>query len=161
MKDGRPWIAGVIAVLLLTVGANAWVIWLAHGRDAAVVEPDYYRKAVAWDSLRAAEERSAALGWTVDATLGRPDAAGEAALEVRLAARDGAPLEGASVTVAAIHNRIAGRAVRADLAPAAPGVYAARLPLGLRGLWELDVEATRGTERFIARLRRDTERGGP
>lgn len=161
MRGGRAWIAGVVAVLAVTVVVYGRLVWLAHGRDAAVVEPDFYRRAVAWDSTRAAQARSDALGWTLEAALGRPGDAGEAPLTLRLADGAGRPVEGAAVRVTATHNRIADRALRADLAPVAPGVYAARLPLPLGGLWDLDVEAVCGADRFVRRVRCDTERGSP
>ena len=152
----KVWPLGVALVLALTVGLNLWVYRLASAPDAAVVEPDYYRKAVAYDTTLAERRASDALGWRLDAALGLPDATGAAPLTVRLAGPDGAPLDGARVRVRAVHNLIAGHAVEGALAPAGAGVYAASLPLRLRGLWELDFEIDRGGDRFTPTLRCDT-----
>jgi nitrogen fixation protein FixH len=156
VKLERLWPLGVVAVLALTVLANVAVFWAARDRNAAVVEPDYYRRAVGYDSTLAAEHRSAALGWRVEAELGEPGAGGAATLRVRLLGRDGAPLDSARVTVGAVHNRDAARVVRAALAPEGGGRYAAMLPLRLAGRWELDLEAARGTDRYRVRVHCDT-----
>jgi len=160
MRAARLWPLAVSAVLALTVGANVLLFRAAHDRNAAAVEPDYYRKAVRWDSTMAEERASAALGWHADAGLG-PLARAGAQLTVRLAGPGGAPIEGATVTVTAIHNLDALHHVNARLAPLGGGVYGARLPLRHAGLWELRVEAARGGERFRVTLRRDAPAGAP
>jgi nitrogen fixation protein FixH len=158
MRGARLWPLAIAAVLGLTVAANTWIFWEARDRNAAAVEPDYYRKAVAWDSSMADERRSAALGWRAEAELGAVAAAGTA-LTVRLAGPDGAPLDGATVEVTAIHNLDALHHVDARLAPLGGGAYAARLPLRHVGLWELRLRAVRGADRYRVTLRRDAPAG--
>uniref|UniRef100_A0A832MKV0 FixH family protein n=1 Tax=Eiseniibacteriota bacterium TaxID=2212470 RepID=A0A832MKV0_UNCEI len=159
MSPSRLWPAAVVAVLVVTVAANGVLLWAAHHGDAPAIEPDYYRKAVAWDSTLAARRASAALGWRADAVLG-PLAAGGAEVGVVLTDAAGAPLEGAHVRVTAVHNARGGRTVEAVLAPRGAGRYAARAPLGRAGLWELRIEAARGAERFAVSLRRDARPAG-
>jgi nitrogen fixation protein FixH len=158
MRPVRLWPLAVVAALVLTAGANLLVFQLAGDRNAAAVEPDYYRKAVRWDSAAAEGRRSAALGWRADAELGPVTRAG-ASVTVRLADRDGAPLDGAAVVVAAVHNLDALHPVRARLAPLGGGVYGARLPLRHAGLWELRLATVRGADRFDVTLRRDAVPG--
>jgi nitrogen fixation protein FixH len=161
MRLARLWPVAVITVLAITVTANALVFWAARDRNAAVVEPDYYRKAVRWDSTMAEERESAELGWRADAELGAVTPAG-ASLTVRITGRDGTPVDGAAVAVTAIHNLDALHPVSARLEPLGGGAYGARLPLRHAGLWELRLEAVRGGERFRVGLRRDAPRGdGP
>lgn len=64
MKPAALWPLAVIGVLAVTVGANVWLIQVAREPNGAVIEPDYYRRAVAWDSLAARQGRS-------DAQIGR------------------------------------------------------------------------------------------
>jgi nitrogen fixation protein FixH len=143
-----------VGVLALTVGANVAVFVAARDPHAAAIEPDYYRKAVAWDSTLAEERRSEALGWRLDAQL--LDAARDGArLRVRLADRDRRPLEGARVSVEAIHDLEADVRVRGVLAPHEPGVYEARLTLRHAGEWELRFDVRRGADRFATSLRRE------
>jgi nitrogen fixation protein FixH len=158
MRAARLWPIAIVAVLGLTVAVNGLVFWVARDRNAAAVEPDYYHKAVRWDSTMAEERRSAALGWRAEAELGAVTRAG-APLVVRLADRAGAPLEGATVEITAIHNLDAQHHVTARLEPLGGGAYGARLPLRHAGLWELRLEAVRRGERFRLTLRRDAPPG--
>lgn len=162
MRDptGRRWPIGIAAVLLLTMGANAGVYWAANDSNAAAVEPDYYRKAVEWDSTLAQAARNRALGWSADALLGA--AATDGTREVSLTLRDagGRPVSGAALAVTAIHNSAAARRVEGAGVTDAAGSARLRLPLRHGGLWELRLTATRGPERFTAVLRRETPAPG-
>jgi nitrogen fixation protein FixH len=154
----KLWPAAVIAVLAITVIANAWLFYAAHDQDAAVVEPDYYRKAVAYDTTLAERHASDALGWHVEVALGTPSPAGRATMGVRLTDSAGAPVTGARVRVKATHNRDAAHEVTGELAAvdSLPGTYAAELWMQRFGLWQLDVEAERGAEHFVTTLRCET-----
>jgi hypothetical protein len=133
------------------VAANIAVLVAAGGEDAAPIEPEYYRKAVAWDSTLAQRARDSVLGWRLEAELGGVSAHGSP-LAVRLTDRAGAPIENALVSVEAIHNRTAHR-LHANLDAVSPGAYATRLPLTHPGLWELRFEVTRAGERFTRTVR--------
>lgn len=158
MRAARLWPIAIVGVLGLTVAANALIFWAARDRKAAAVEPDYYRKAVRWDSTMAEERRSAALGWSAEAVLGGVSRGGTP-LTVRLAGPGGVPLDGATVEVTAIHNLDAALHVTARLEPLGGGAYRARLPLRHAGLWELRLVAVRGRDRFRVSLRRDAAPG--
>jgi nitrogen fixation protein FixH len=154
MNAARLWPLAIVGVLAITVGANAVLLYQAGDREAAVVEPDYYRKAVAWDSTLAQQAKNAALGWRLDAAFGAPGRDGTP-LTARLTDARGRALADAAITVEAIHNAEGSRRLHAVLRPAPSGAYAALLPLAHRGLWELRFEAARGGERFTATLRRE------
>lgn len=158
MKPAALWPLAVIGVLAVTVGANVWLIQVAREPNGAVIEPDYYRRAVAWDSLAARRGRSAALGWRADAALSAGTAA---ATHVRATLADslGAPVAGCTVALEAVHNLAAATPARVTLAETAPGVYEADAALGRPGMWELRLTATRGADVFLASLRRDAPRG--
>jgi nitrogen fixation protein FixH len=153
VKPAALWPLAVVAALVVTVGANVAILVLASDSRHLAVEPDYYRKALAWDSTQALQTESRALGWRLSADLA-PAAAG-ALLRVVLADSTGAALPGAALRVEAIHNLDPNRRVHGLLAPVAPGVYEATLPLRHRGLWELRFDATRGADRFLVSVRRD------
>lgn len=158
MKPAAMWPLAVVAVLAITVGANLWLIWEARDPNGAVIEPDYYRKAVAWDSLAARQARSDALRWTADASLGPTDGA-RAHVRATLADSLGAPVAGATVTLEAIHNLDGARRARADLAETGPGVYEADAPLDRAGMWELRLVALHAGAVFQSSLRRDVPGG--
>lgn len=154
MNAAKLWPAAILGVLGVTVAANVVLLVEAGDPGAAGIEPDYYRRAVAWDSTMAQEDRNAALGWRLAADLG-PPAAGGSPLVVRLTDADGRRIAGARIDVEAIHNLAASHPVRATLDATEDGAYATRLPLPRRGLWELRFTVVRAGERFTARLRRE------
>lgn len=157
--SARAWPLAIAGVLGVTVIANGYLIYQANDRDAAVVEPDYYRKALAWDSTLAERRHDADLGWRIEASIG-PVGRG-ADVRARLTDRDGRAIEGASVVVHAIHNLDAGHPVVATLPDAGDGLYVARLPLRFAGLWELRFAVTRRGEHFTADARCDAPRAAP
>ena len=154
MKREHLWPAAIVGVLAVTVLVNVAVMVVARDKDAAVIEPDYYQRAVRWDSTLADERRSADLGWRLEAGLGAVSAGGTR-LDVRLVDRAGQALAGAVVRVAAVHNVEAGHVVRAVLTDDGQGAYSGLLPLGHRGLWEMRFDVSRGGGHYQVTLRRD------
>jgi len=148
-----PWI--VTALLVGSAAVQGVIIWAATHDPSFAIEPDYYRKAVAWDARLAEERASAALGWTATASLTRASAGAPAAIVLSLRGAGREPVRGAHVRVTAIHNRDGAHPVIGALAERADGAYGAELPLERAGLWEVRVDATRGAERFSASLRTD------
>ena len=96
MRADRLWPTALITVLVLTVALNIYVYRISNGAGAPVVEPDYYHKAVTWDSTLAEDRASDALAWKLDARVGNLDARGRAALSASLEDSKGEPLRGAS-----------------------------------------------------------------
>jgi hypothetical protein len=156
---GRRWPWGIAAVLAITVAGNAAVYWAANDSNAAAVEPDYYRKAVEWDSTLAQGERNRRLGWVVEAGLAAGPASAARALSLGLRDAAGRPVAGAAVDIVAIHNTWAAEPVHAAAVTDAQGNLRMDLPLHHDGLWELRFVITRGSDRFTATLRRDTGPG--
>jgi nitrogen fixation protein FixH len=151
--SGRLWPLALSAVLALTVIANVLMLRVAADPNGSAVEPDYYRKALAWDRTLAQQAENRALGWTASA---RATAGGGVTLTLADAA--GAPVTGARVHAVAIHNRLAAAPTSFALAARGPGEYAAPGVLARPGLWEIRVIAERGGERFTGDLR--IEAGG-
>jgi nitrogen fixation protein FixH len=156
MSAERRWRWGVAAVLGVTVAGNALVYWAANDGNAAAVEPDYYRKAVEWDSTLAQERRNQALGWSVDARLGPRASDGERAVSLRMRDADGRPLAAARIELTAIHNAHATHPIQVETTTDAAGESRLAAPLGPAGVWELRLVVTRGADRYTADLRRDT-----
>jgi nitrogen fixation protein FixH len=159
MRAAKLWPIAIVGMLAVNVIATGVLMWAANDDEANAIESDYYRKAVAWDSTVAARERGVALGWSMDATLGTLGADGMATVAVTLADSAGAPLEGAAVTLEAIHNAHARHPLRATLTPSAPGHHEARLPFQWAGRWELRLEVARDGVRVPSSVRREAVRG--
>lgn len=154
MSAGRLWPVALVLVLGVTVIANGAIYWTANHDRSFAVEPDYYQRAVDWDSTVARRQRSAALGWRADVTLAPPEA-GHATLTVRLAGADGLPLDSAQVRASASHNARGSEVFALRLLPTGPGRYAARIPSAQAGLWRIDLSAVRGDDEFVKRVTAD------
>lgn len=156
MNPARLWPLAIVAVLGVTVVANVALYMTANGHDAPVPEPDYYRRAIAWDSTLAEARRSAELGWSVDARLAT-DGDGGTTMELVAQGRDGRPVSNAEVTVTAIHSRPPQRVVEARGTLGADGRARILLPLERSGAWELRLRLRRGDDVCVADLRRELE----
>lgn len=144
------WAAIILGLLALSVGANVFLMSRAVGDPAFAVEPDYYQRAVHWDEEQSQARASEELGWKASLeAVAVEDARPERAVELTLLDHTGAPVGDAEVRVVALHVANAGERVPAPLAEVAPGHYRAIMPLGRAGLWEIQIEARRGLERFI------------
>jgi nitrogen fixation protein FixH len=118
------------------------------------IEPDYYRKAVTWDSTMAQRRENVALGWQVTPSLG-PVGGTRTAFALELRDAGGERVNGAQVSVEARQVAHAEDVVRATLRADSTGVYVARMPIVRAGLWEMRVVAARGVERFATSVRLD------
>jgi nitrogen fixation protein FixH len=148
VKRGIWWPIGITGVLAATVAANIWVMVVANEDPSFAIEPDYYRKALAWDTTLAESRRNATLGWRLTSAMGPIAPDGGVLLTARLTDSTGAGLAGAVVQVAALHVGRAADVHRVALADSGRGDYAARLDARRPGQWELRFDATLGSERF-------------
>jgi hypothetical protein len=152
VKREQWWPIGLVLTLAITVALNIVLMIAANAGDGAAVEPDYYRRAVAWDSSKAEEARSRSLGWTMTATLDGPASAGES-MHLTIADASGAPIGGARVRVQGF-ALARSAATRTDLVlTEADGAYRALLQSGRVEWYEFHVTVDRGGSRFVATLR--------
>ncbi len=153
-KRGWYWPLLLIAGMSGIVGVNVWMLVVASGdANGSVVEPDYYRKAVAWDSTMALRAASDSLGWGTELSLSGSPAAGPAPggalLELRISDARGAAVSGATVQATLIHNADASRHVEVALKDAGDGRYTGAPVLAHPGLWEVRIDARRGRAHYL------------
>jgi nitrogen fixation protein FixH len=163
MKRGIGWPIGVAAILVATVGLNIYGYHVANDDDTALaIEPNYYQKAIDWDSTMAQMRRNVALGWHVSPQLGAFTTRDGAHLRVTVTDSAGTAIHGATVKVSAFFNAAANNIVDTTLLPDSAG-YTGTLPVNHGGLWELRFDVRRGAERFTATSRVDAvpATGGP
>lgn len=153
MKRGLIWPIAMAALLAAVVVSNIWVAVIAADDPSFAIEPDYYRKAVAWDSVMAQADHNAALGWTLTPQLGAFGADSGAALQVSLTNAAGEAIRDAAITVIALHNARAGDARTVALRADGDRGYVAMLPVHRAGQWELRFDVVRGADRFTANRR--------
>lgn len=154
---GRAWPIAIVGVLTLVVALNAALLFVANDDDSAVVEPDYYRRAVNWDSTLSARDRDLALGWSAGLELGPLQTRG-VMVSARLFDRAEHPIRDAEIDIVAIHNRDAARQVHGRLEADAGGGYRGLVALHRPGIWELRIAARRGNSEWHETVRREVPR---
>jgi nitrogen fixation protein FixH len=153
MKRGWGWPVGVATILAATVGVNIWVAVIAGDDPSFSVEPDYYRKAVQWDSTMAQARENERLGWRVEPRIS-PIGRSVSTLSVTLTDGTGLPIRNAKIDVTAFFNARADSVVRVELHDTGSS-YDARLPIHHAGEWELRFDVHRGGQRFTNTTRVD------
>ncbi len=153
MKKGWYWPWFIGALLLATAAGQGVILWAATHDSSVSIEPDYYNKGVAYDSVIAQRGVNARLGWQVALTVG-PLGADGGKVTARLTDSTGAAITGARVHVTAINNVDGDRHLGAGLVEGPLG-YAAHLAFDRGGLWEFRLEVTRGKDHFTSDARVD------
>jgi len=149
MKRGMWWPIGLAGVLAATVAANIWVAVLANDDPSFAIEPDYYRKAVAWDTTLAQARHNALLGWRLTPGMSAIASDGSSLLSARLTDSTGSAISGAVIRVSALAVARASDVHDMTLTPSAgTGNYAVRFDARRAGEWELRFDATLGAEHF-------------
>lgn len=155
------WPAVITAALLGNVVLGITLMRVAAADPHFAVEPDYYRRAVGWDTTQAQAREARELGWRVMPALG-PLTGDSLPLTLMLTDAVGMPLDGATLTVEARAVAHASEVHTAALtSSAAAGIHTALLPIRRPGLWELRVVAVRGDDRLATQLRLDAHPDRP
>jgi len=159
-SSGRFWAWVPAGILVSLLGAQLIVLHFVLDDPSFALEPDYYKKAMAWDARREAQRESLALGWQseLDATPS-PDAS-RMLLRLRLRGTDGSQIWGAAVRIVAFANARASDVLERELVESSPGVYEAELDSTRPGLWEFRLQARRGADTFQQVLRRELATAG-
>lgn len=150
----RAWLfPGIVFGLLGTqFGICGLAIYLANADPSVAIEPDYYRKAVAWDLENARRHASAALGWQLEFGFANEvDALGRRKLVCSLCDREGQPIRGATIEVAAFASARGNQRESWKLGETDDGRYEALVPARRPGLWELRTTATAAGHVFVDR----------
>ena len=146
------WPTTIVVVLVAQVGFGIWMARVAGSDPHYAIEPDYYARAVNWDSTMAQSRRDKALGWHATATMRRTDGP-SATLHIQLMDPAGAAITTAdtvSADVLAVAH--AGRIDRRMLVRDGSG-YSATMEAARSGLWEVRIRVIRGADLFTAKLR--------
>jgi hypothetical protein len=153
---GRMWPWIVVALLVFMASMMGVLFWKATGDPTHVVEPDYYNKAMKWDSTAAVRDESVRAGWTVKLDF-RPvpgEMLAEAGADVpntlvvvQLKDSTGKALTDVAVHLRAYFSARADRIFEADM-QAMGQEFGAAFRLGPPGLWEFEVQARRENPPF-------------
>jgi len=154
-KRGWYWPLLVIALLLVPVAANGYLMLRASNDPSFAIEKDYYKKAVAWDHHQAQEARNAALGWRIDLKAGTPGADGRTPFVAHLLDRSRQPIAGAQIDVVALRIARSGQLLETTATPGGGANYVFSLPISGAGWHEFQMTARHGGERFSTTLRQE------
>jgi len=154
LLDLYRWQLFVVGLLVMSVSAQAVLVYVATRADAPAPLPNYYERARAWDVDAATLAASHALGLRVVYEIPRDAALEQSELrpvDVDVRDRDGEPVLGLAGRLLAVRpadTRLNNEA-RLVALPQTPGRYRAlaRLPVG--GVWLLGLDATLGQSRFV------------
>jgi nitrogen fixation protein FixH len=152
------WPLMIVALLGLGVASAVATLFAARSDGGAQVIENYYEKAAHWDDQAAAQAASDALGWEADVRVLAPETQPRLRpVQVTIRAADGAPVAGLTGTIRAARPHLAVAVAEIPLVPVAdaPGVYRQQLPIAQAGLWDFHITAARGSDRFLATVRRD------
>src|SRR4051794_6616596 len=95
-RSGRLWAWAPGALLTALLGTQLTVLHSVLDDPSFALEPDYYRKVVAWDAQRELERESQALGWHGAISAQSMPRARGLELELQLRDAQGGPLGGAA-----------------------------------------------------------------
>ncbi len=152
----QPWPTAIVAVLVAQMSFGVWMARVARDDPHFAIEPDYYARAVNWDSTMAQSRRDKALGWIASAGMSR--GTGRAAfLRVTLTDSAGIAVTAVdSVTAEALAVAHAGLIDKLTLARDGDA-YRVTVSIAAPGLWEVQVRAYRGGDLFTAKLRTELQ----
>jgi nitrogen fixation protein FixH len=153
MKAGMGWPIGITVMLGATVAGNLVMMRIANNDPSFSIEPDYYKKAVFYDSTMAQTHRNLDLGWGVQTFADSIVAGQPTRLRVVLRDEKALPLRDAHVEATVLFNARANNLTTATLTNEGAGVYTATVPINTPGEWEVRVSARRDTAHFTARTR--------
>lgn len=141
-------------LLSMSVVANAILVFVATRPDAPPPIADYYQRALQWDADAAVLAASQQLGWSVEFAIpagGQYAVSARRPVDVAVQDHEGQPVRGLSGRIVAIRPadaRLNGDSPLVEL-PHAPGHYRTLAQLPARGLWELNLDARLGSQRFV------------
>jgi nitrogen fixation protein FixH len=138
----RFWLGFIAAFFASQAVLWTWAIFTVSADTSHAIVRDYDARALDWDAQRARMDASAALGWHAAIELDRTQ------LTVRITDRDHRPLAGATPSVTMFHKAEAARRQEPALHEIEPGVWRASVDLRRAGWWFVELETTRGPDRF-------------
>jgi len=154
-KKSHFWLVPLVIAFLFVGHIAAWLafVFLALDDRTAQVEPDYYRKSMAWNETSAKQRASRALGWMARVEIDAHAGPGQTRrLALSLVDSKGVAVDGAHVGVEIFAHVRSDERQRLELAMDGDGVYSARPVMPHEGTWEVRVEALRGPLVFVDRV---------
>lgn len=143
MSSGRFWPVAIVALLALNVAIVAFTVIAAKSDPGFAVEPDFYRRGLAWDESARQRDLNRALGWSLTISVAPSQATGApASLVAAFSDGAGAPIRAAQLVVEAFHEGEPAKSQRLTLTPEGDGSFTSPLTLHRSGLWRFRAAAS-------------------
>lgn len=147
MIEKLMWPGILIVLIVSVVTVDVAMLIVATTDPSFAVAEEYESAGGTRDPGLARIRANQRLGWSADLDVRQKDDGG-ALIELRVADRDDAPIEGAAVSIKTFHKARAGEPIRVTLAELSPGVYVGAFPIDRAGVWRLAASITRGDDTF-------------
>ncbi|WP_044560013.1 FixH family protein [Azospirillum sp. B4] len=143
-----PWI--FVAGMGVVIVVNGILIYVALHSWTGIVTAKPYERGIEYNKVLEAQAQQDALGWTFDADI-EPAAissgtGGGSVLTVRIASRDGAPMDDMALTGRLVRPIDMLPDVPLTFTPAGNGRYTASVTLPKHGQWDLKLKAEKGAD---------------
>ncbi len=141
IERGLHWPVMLVCMFLVSASFVIVTAILGAGSGSHMVEPDYYARAVNWDSERERLEAAERLGWDVRVSAsGVLNPTGTRLVSVLLFDSEGNPIEEAIVQVICFANTQAHDRIEVELPYTSAGQYQTRIQgMHTDGFWEFRV----------------------
>lgn len=150
------WPLMIVGLLTLSISFCVVTVIAATSDGGAAVVEDYYARSTRWDEYAARRAASDALGWHAQVRVQAAEpASGLRPVVLTLTDADGAPVTGLTGTVSLQRTQDATPSAVLPLQPAAgtPGRYRMLAPVPTTGLWDVEIDASRGDDAYLNTVR--------
>lgn len=155
------WPIGIVGIILCFFIADGFMVFSALRDHDAIAPPDgYYERAVNYDQISAKKQRAKQEGLEAQIVVAEvPIQTMPRRVDIRVHDGKGEPISGLEGKLTAI--RPADARLRNDgkliAVPGQDGLYRLLLKLPVAGLWEFQLDASRGTDEYLMVVRQDVE----
>ncbi len=143
------WPVLITSLICIHIVSVVTMVVVATRDRSFAVEPDFYVKGLNYDQTIQQRRDNALLGWSIKFGVSEPLTGTDLRnVTCRLFDRDGKPLEGAKIDLAAFAHLRGSNIESCVLLPHDAGQYVGTIVFADPGIWEFRLVATRGKETF-------------
>ena len=143
-----PWVIGWVASIVIVLGVNATMVWLAIGTNPGLVVKDYYERGQHYEKTLVSKLAKDP-GWlmTIDPPA-EPVVGRLQPIRFSVVDKAGVPVRPDTVTFHAYRPSDASRDFSLPMKEEGPGRYRADVAFPLKGIWDLLVSVRQGGDEF-------------
>ena len=143
-----PWVIGWVISVLIVLGVNLFMVYLAIDTNPGLVVEDYYERGQDYEK-RMFSKLARDPGWHMTINLPETVVAGNhTPVQFTLLDKAGVPVEPRSVTFYAYRPSDASKDFSVPMEKEAKGLYTAKAQFRLKGTWDILASVKAGTEEY-------------